>query len=339
MLRKKAGIPGFVRAGVVAAVLIPVCSTFLPGQGFYPGVISQGLFQACTVLLCYPLIPVRSRVGALGVFLLVLIPASLCPFRAYALFLTSTLPECILFLFRALRLAGSADNASAAIPLWEHTQELATSSLALSGQFLACLCALLVVKGPPAGLIALMPLPAAIISAVLYLRSFSRLSVLKWQPSSGMPYGDSRQTAHLPPSGPSRLNTVLRMVFAKLTDYMEEEKPFLDSGLGIEDVCRKLATNRTYLSRAVNACTGLSFPQYVNSYRIAYAMGLFKRDSRLKVAELASMSGFSSSVTFNIAFRLFKNQTPGQWCDSYRASCRAGEPQPRREYVSRDEGS
>jgi len=49
-------------------------------------------------------------------------------------------------------------------------------------------------------------------------------------------------------------------------------------------------------------------------------MELFKKDTRLRVSELAMMSGFKSGVTFNLAFKLFLNQNPSEWCNAYKNS-------------------
>ena len=47
----------------------------------------------------------------------------------------------------------------------------------------------------------------------------------------------------------------------------------------------------------------------------AYELTLL--NPRLKVAELAMMSGFHSGVTFTLAFRLFLGKTPSDWCREY----------------------
>jgi transcriptional regulator GlxA family with amidase domain len=39
----------------------------------------------------------------------------------------------------------------------------------------------------------------------------------------------------------------------------------------------------------------------------------------LKIAELANMSGFNSVVSYNMAFRLFMNENPSEWCRKERA--------------------
>ena len=76
--------------------------------------------------------------------------------------------------------------------------------------------------------------------------------------------------------------------------------------------------DKSYLSKVINSCTGMNYPQFVNNYRVRYSMDLFRRDPRLKVSELAMMSGFHSGVTFTLASRLFLGKTPSDWCREYR---------------------
>ncbi len=101
---------------------------------------------------------------------------------------------------------------------------------------------------------------------------------------------------------------------------MEEKRPYLSESCLVEDIARDLFTNKTYLSKMVNDCTGMSFPKLINQYRVEYSMELYKKDMHLKVSELAEMSGFHSTVTFNMAFKCYANRTPSEWCREYRAS-------------------
>lgn len=118
----------------------------------------------------------------------------------------------------------------------------------------------------------------------------------------------------LRPMALSRLDVGQRMLFEKIARYMDESKPYLDDAYSLDDMARALLTNKSYISRVINACTGLNVPQFVNYYRVRYSMDLYRRDPKLKVAELALMSGFHSGVTYNLAFKLFVGQPPSEWC-------------------------
>lgn len=111
-------------------------------------------------------------------------------------------------------------------------------------------------------------------------------------------------------------------IFERLAAYFDKEKPYLDGNLSIADVSRHLLTNKSYLSRTINRYTGRNFCQYVNYYRIRHSVEIFQADPGLKLADLAVKSGFHSIVSFSMAFRLYMNETPGEWCRKQRTMIR-----------------
>jgi len=114
-----------------------------------------------------------------------------------------------------------------------------------------------------------------------------------------------------------RVSINYRILYKRVVDFMEERRPYLSCDYSMEDMSRDLFTNKCYLSRMINSCIGMTFPQFMNSYRVMYAMELFKKDPQLRVPELASLSGFRNKVTFNSAFRSFNHLTPGEWMEKY----------------------
>lgn len=114
----------------------------------------------------------------------------------------------------------------------------------------------------------------------------------------------------------------MKALYKKILDYFEEKKPYLDEDVSLEDISRCLYTNKAYLSKTVNVLSGQNFRQFVNYYRVEYAVELIRRDPHLKVEELAMMSGFHNTVSFNMAFRLFKGTTPSEWIHEHRSTLR-----------------
>lgn len=112
----------------------------------------------------------------------------------------------------------------------------------------------------------------------------------------------------------------MKALYKSAMDYMEKNQPYLDENFNLEDFARKLYTNKVYLSRTVNTLSGRNFRQFVNYYRVKYSTDLFRQDPRLKVEELAMMSGFHTVVSYNMAFHLFMNETPSEWMRRYRNS-------------------
>lgn len=92
----------------------------------------------------------------------------------------------------------------------------------------------------------------------------------------------------------------------------EEEKIFLNPRLTINLLAERLGTNRTYLSAYINQELNVSFFEYVNRYRIAYAKQLLtSQEYTLEV--VASMCGYNSLSAFRRTFSAEAGMTPGQY--------------------------
>lgn len=111
----------------------------------------------------------------------------------------------------------------------------------------------------------------------------------------------------------NRRENLYRSVFGRVEDYFRRENPYLDMELCIANVAEHVYTNRVYVSRAISECSGSNFCQYVNSYRIRYAMDCFMRNPSLKVTDLSAMSGFRTVASYNMAFRRFVGEVPSEW--------------------------
>lgn len=115
-------------------------------------------------------------------------------------------------------------------------------------------------------------------------------------------------------SDASRIDVVYKEIYERVVAYFEREKPFLDSELTINDLVKVLYSNKLYISKAISQFTGRNFCQFVNYYRIKYSTECFNANHDLKIHEMASMAGFNSIVTFNMAFRLYMGENPSDWC-------------------------
>lgn len=112
--------------------------------------------------------------------------------------------------------------------------------------------------------------------------------------------------------------TLYNNIYERLLDYFEKHSPYLNSELTINDIVEVVFTNKLYISKAISHCTGRNFCQFVNYYRITYAVKLFREDPQLKVVELAGRCGFNSTTSFSAAFRLYMGENPGDWCRKER---------------------
>lgn len=112
----------------------------------------------------------------------------------------------------------------------------------------------------------------------------------------------------------SKINEMYKDIYTRIVSWFENEKPYLNSELTINDVVKVTFTNKLYISRAINQFTGRNFCQFVNYYRVLHSIEIFRQNPDLKVIDLATQSGFNSTVTFSMAFRLYMSECPSDWC-------------------------
>ena len=99
----------------------------------------------------------------------------------------------------------------------------------------------------------------------------------------------------------------------QLLRLMEEQKPYLNSDLRVEDVANMLDTNRTYLSNCIRNIRGCQFMQFVNAYRVEHAKQVLRQNGDIKMSYVWNASGFSSEPTFFRIFKEITGMTPKEW--------------------------
>ncbi len=119
-------------------------------------------------------------------------------------------------------------------------------------------------------------------------------------------------------SDKTHIDEVYKELYDRVVAYFETYKPYLDSELTIHSLVKDLYSNKLYISRAISHFTGRNFCQFVNYYRVMFSMESFRDNPELKVHELATLCGFNSLVSYNMAFRLFMGETPSEWCRKER---------------------
>lgn len=97
-------------------------------------------------------------------------------------------------------------------------------------------------------------------------------------------------------------------VLAKL---MDDERPWLDERLRLDDLAIRLGTSRHELSQVFNQHLGTGFHDYVNQHRVAEAKRLLlDAASRRSILDIGLAAGFGSSASFYRAFKKHVGMTP-----------------------------
>ena len=100
---------------------------------------------------------------------------------------------------------------------------------------------------------------------------------------------------------------------ARLDEWMEKEKPYLNKDFRLTDLMQVLPMNRTYLSQFIMTEYGCNFYQFVANYRIEEAKRLMREYPDMKIQDIAEQSGFSSPVVFSRTFVRETGVTPSEW--------------------------
>lgn len=100
---------------------------------------------------------------------------------------------------------------------------------------------------------------------------------------------------------------------SRLDAIMTEGALYQQPNLKITDLAEAVASNRTYVSKALNGIKGMSFSDYVNGYRIAKAKELLLSEDSYTMSVVAEKSGFLSDTTFYRQFKALTGLTPSQW--------------------------
>jgi len=94
---------------------------------------------------------------------------------------------------------------------------------------------------------------------------------------------------------------------------MSEEKFYLNENFSSQDVLTKFKISRSKLDDLLVQSKGISFAEWLNSFRIEYAKKLLLSNEQYTIDALSCMSGFSSRSAFYAAFKKITQTTPTEF--------------------------
>lgn len=109
-------------------------------------------------------------------------------------------------------------------------------------------------------------------------------------------------------------------LIARIDAVMERENLFLKPELSLVSLAEHIGSNRTYVSKAIKDAKGCNFSDYVNRYRLEYALKLLKRTPKesIIIQNIAIQCGCGSIQTFYRYFKMLYGITPSQWIEQHR---------------------
>lgn len=95
----------------------------------------------------------------------------------------------------------------------------------------------------------------------------------------------------------------LSSIFSEIDRLMKTDKIYKRKDISLDTLANMLCTNRDYISKSINLCTGSSFNNYINMYRISEAVDILScKDKDILLKSLSEDLGYSSLAVFSRAF-------------------------------------
>lgn len=102
-------------------------------------------------------------------------------------------------------------------------------------------------------------------------------------------------------------------IFLRLEKVMQEKAPYLNPNLTRRQLSKMLATNENYLYRALRSIRGEQYSDYINRYRLDYAVRLLIEMPEAKIETITTNSGFRVRQTFYRHFQARYGTTPHEY--------------------------
>ncbi len=122
------------------------------------------------------------------------------------------------------------------------------------------------------------------------------------------------------PIGPKYENSSLTLTAAqslhtKLLEYMEQQRPFLDNELRLDQLAEGMGVSRHHLSQVINEQCGKSFSDFITGYRIREAQRLLldPQHQSTYIINIAYAAGFNNKTSFNKAFKMITGTSPSDY--------------------------
>ncbi|MEM7359759.1 MAG: helix-turn-helix domain-containing protein [Pseudomonadota bacterium] len=115
-----------------------------------------------------------------------------------------------------------------------------------------------------------------------------------------------KQEASLPKENQATLKNLANDIEAQVWS----RQWFLQPRFSITDMARELATNESYISRAINQHLETNFNGLINAARVQHCQQLLRENPQRSLVELVFESGFNSKASFNRNFKEYTGQSP-----------------------------
>lgn len=107
---------------------------------------------------------------------------------------------------------------------------------------------------------------------------------------------------------------------------MKTAKVFKDGTLSLDKLVTLTGINKYHISETLNDYIGKSFYQYINEYRVEFAIAQMKylteKEVPVNILVLAYDAGFNAKSSFNRYFKEITGQTPSEYLKAIQNTSR-----------------
>ncbi len=105
-------------------------------------------------------------------------------------------------------------------------------------------------------------------------------------------------------------------VFGNIQRHLDawlNEKGYAQRGITINELSKQIKSNRTYLSRYINATYNCSFKSWITQLRIEEARRLLAESPEMSIGAISDETGFASVESFTHIFTRIEGVAPARW--------------------------
>ncbi|TMU55139.1 helix-turn-helix domain-containing protein [Flagellimonas algicola] len=102
-------------------------------------------------------------------------------------------------------------------------------------------------------------------------------------------------------------------LFEQISTLVREEQLYLDFDLKLNTLSEKLGSSVHHVSQAINQSSGMTFPDFINSFRIEEAKKRLLKPKPDTIFAISLDVGFNSKAAFYTAFKKVTSQTPTEF--------------------------
>lgn len=94
----------------------------------------------------------------------------------------------------------------------------------------------------------------------------------------------------------------IKKLYADIMHLMKQKEPYLKVDFSLQKLAKRMDSNTTYVSRAINQGAHQSFPNWLAEFRIKKALQILEKNPEISTAALCKMLGEKNPVVMRRQF-------------------------------------